>query len=165
MVFASGPGQGLPPRTPTLADLLVQSRVALGCAILLLAVLLIMGIVYRRDRWRFWPRKTVVLLVVTVLLALAVAQQAWSLHRSLIRDGVSPDATYADVNERISSATANQLDVAVGTFGLWSTAFVLATFTLLCVVGKQLVTSLRSRQHVSREVFHTIGLPSDLSPE
>ncbi len=165
MVFASCCGEYNPPDTPTLADLLTQSRTALGCAILLLAVALVMGIIYRRDGWRFWPRKTVLFSVATTVLALAIAKQTWSLHQSFIQDGLSQSATYSDIYHRMGAPAADRLDLAVGTFGMWSVALVLATLTLLCVIGAQLITSLRSRRQNSREVIHTIGLPPKLPLE
>lgn len=139
-----------PPDTPTVADLLMQCRAALGCAILLLAVLLVLGSVFRRDGWRLWPRKTILFSVATALLALAVAQQTWSLHQSFIRDGLPPDATYRDVYTRMNEAAANHLDLAAGTFGMWSLALVVATLALLCASTLQIVTSLRARRQTSR---------------
>jgi hypothetical protein len=53
----------------------------------------------------------------------------------------------------------------VGTFALWSVLLVFATLALLCVVGKQLVTSLRAPRRTSRGVFHNIGLPTNLPSE
>lgn len=149
MVIASCCGGFDPPLTPTLADLLMQSITALGCAILLLAVALVVGIVCRKDGWRIWPRKTILFSVATTVLALAVAQQAWSLHQSFIRDGLPPNATYRDVYT-MNMTAANQLDLAVGTFGMWSVTLIVATLVLLSASASQIVKNLRIRRQTSR---------------
>lgn len=158
MVLASCCGGLYPlPDTPTLADLLMQSRTALACAILLLGVVFVLGIVYRRDRWRLWPRKTILFSVATSLLALAIAQQTWSLHQSIIQDGLSPNATYRDVYTRINEATANHLDLAVGTFSMWSITLVFGTMALLCAAMAHIVKTLRTHRPDARSAPASSG--------
>lgn len=168
MVFASccGPlGEDIPPGI-TLSSLQDSFYILLGCFGLLVIALFLLGFVLRHESGRFWQRKLVVYVVAMGLLALISAVWAWFAYQSFAHYGLPPSAGYYDWYERIGQGGADQLDSAVTGFGTWAILFSTATLVLLCVVGGQLVTSLRSpRRTTSRGVFHSIGLLTEPPPE
>ncbi|MGZ3666846.1 MAG: hypothetical protein ACXVDA_20465 [Ktedonobacterales bacterium] len=82
------------------------------------------------------------------LLALISAAWAWSSYQSFAHYGLPPSAGYLDWYERFGQDIADQLDSAVGGFGTWAILFSIATLALLCVVGEQILTSLRVRRRL-----------------
>lgn len=152
MVFASGPGPlagDIPPGI-TLLALRESFYILLGCLGLLLIALFLLGLVLRKEAGWFWQRKLATFVAAMSLLALISAEQAWSAYQSFAHYGLPPDAGYLDWYERIGQNVADQLDSTVGGFGTWSILFSSTTLALLCVVGEQIVMSVRDRRRGSR---------------
>jgi hypothetical protein len=122
----------------------------LGCLGLLLIALLLVRLVLRKEPRRLWQRKPIIFLAAMNLLALISAVWTWFAYQSFAHYGLPPSAGYYDWYERFGQDIADQLDSAVGGFGTWSILFSIATLALLCVVGGQVLTSLRTRRRTSR---------------
>ncbi len=148
MVIASGPGPlggNIPPGI-TLASLHDSFYILLGCLALLLIALFLLGFVLRREPGRFWRRKLVIVVAAMSLLALLSAIQAWSAYQSFAHYGLPPNAGYLTWYELVGQDVADQLDGVVAGFGTCAFLFSLATLIVLCVVGEQIVMSLRARR-------------------
>jgi hypothetical protein len=147
MVFASccGPLGGDIPPGITLLALQESFYTLLGCLILLLIALFLLGLVLRKEPGRFWQRKPIILLAAMNLLALISAVWAWFAYHAFAHYGLPPSAGYYEWYESTGQGVAEQLDNAVTGFGTWAILFSIATPALLCV-GKHLLTSLRTRR-------------------
>lgn len=152
MVYASGPGL-LPEEIPpgiTLSSLRDSCYTLLGCLIVLLIALFLLRLVLRKESMPFWRRKSIIFLGAMNLFALVSAGWAWFTYQSFTHYGLPPSAGYYDWYVGTGQRVADQLDSAVTGFGTWSILFSIATLVLLCVIGKQIVTSMRAPRLASR---------------
>jgi hypothetical protein len=108
--------------------------------------LFLLRLVLRKQPGRFWQRKPITLLAAMNLLALISVVWVWFAYQSFAHYGLPTSAGYYDWYASAGRDIADQLDNAVTGFGTWAILFSVATLVLLCVVGKQIVTSLHARR-------------------
>ena len=111
-------------------DVRTWAIVALCCGLLLLGEVLVVAILLRRGALPLWRRKAVLLLALAAVLALALAQKAWSAATALAAGEPSTQAS-AYSSDSTAQAWFARLDVTLHTYSMLGGLTIAATALIL----------------------------------
>lgn len=118
------------------ASLLTTSNIAAACALILLAGVVVLALVYRRDERPAWKRATSWAIFTAGIVAALVALSARLTYVGYLQPGLSPDASPLDWYRHIGLAGMDRLSQQIFLYDVTDVTLVPLTLVLVftCVV-------------------------------
>ncbi|HEX8033821.1 MAG TPA: hypothetical protein VF510_08235 [Ktedonobacterales bacterium] len=113
------------------ASLLTASNIAAACALVLLAGVVVLAVVYWRDERPAWKRATPLVIFTVGIAAALVALSAWLTYVGDLHPGLSPGAPPLDWYRHIGLAAMDRLSQEIFLYDVTDVTLVPVTLVLV----------------------------------
>lgn len=139
----ASPPPDLWPFESTPGTLLTVVQANMACAIILTIAALSLTFAVRRDPPPAWRRSTFRCMVVLVVIALFLAQQAWSEYQPFARLGMPQDASYSSWVNRLDGPTIAHISQIGFTYVVLTVGVALTTLVVVWIAIGQMKHRIR----------------------